>query len=293
MSSLFKQPAQHQLLVGDAGTAELAAHVGERRLRTRLRHDLARARPVEDAATHLLVHGGHGFLAELAERVADDLIGHLLVALAEDDVDRRLAADELRQRRHHDRMAELDAHAAGLLQRLLQLRFLADLAQLMAEIGDHAARHLMLVGGEVVFGRHADRKALALGDDREVIGDRPQHLLVDHRLVADGAQIVRHVEDRGQRGAVGERRNAGIDDPDAEPDRLERHQRPEPGGAMAVQLDRDAAAVPQDDRNERADALGRQQAAGILEARAGTAGATRPAGNARHNIRRCERGETE
>src|SRR5580704_9021787 len=102
--------------------------------RARLRHDLARARTVQDAAAHLRIHGGDGFLAELAERVADDLIGHLLVALAQDDIDGRLAAHELRQRRHHDGMAELDAHAAGLLQGLLQLGFLADLAQLMAEI---------------------------------------------------------------------------------------------------------------------------------------------------------------
>ena len=136
----------------------------------------------------------------------------------------------------------------------------------MAEIGDHAARHLMLVGGVVVFGGHPDRETLALGDDREVLGDRPQHLLVDHRPIAEGAQVVGHIEDRGQRRPVGKRRHAGVDDPDAEPHRLQRHQRSEPGGAVAVQLDRNAAAVGQDHRDQRAGALRREQAARILEA---------------------------
>ena len=207
----------------------------------RLRHDLLGARAIENFGAHLLVHGGDGFLAEMAERIADDLVGHLLVALADDHVDRRLAADELRERRHHDRIAELDAHAAGLLQRLGELRLLADLAELVAEVGDHAARHLVLIDGLVVFGRHAERKALALGDDVEVLAHRAQHLLVDHRLVAERAQIVRDVEDRRQRRAVGERRHAGVDDADAELHRLERDQRSEAGGAMAVQLDRNAA----------------------------------------------------
>ena len=54
--------------------------------------------------------------AEMAQRIADRLVGHLLVAFADDDVDGRLATDELRQRRHHDRIAEIGAHADGFLQ---------------------------------------------------------------------------------------------------------------------------------------------------------------------------------
>ena len=170
------------------------------------------------------------------------------------------------KRRHHDRIAELDAHAARLLERLLELCLLADLAELVAEIGDHAARHLVLVGFVVVLGRHAEREALALGDNVEVLADRTQHLLVDHRLVAERAQIVRDVEDRGQRRTVGERRHAGVHDPDAEPHRFERNQRAEAGRAMAVQLDRNAARVLEHDWHKRAHALGREQPARVLEA---------------------------
>ena len=238
---LGQQPAQQQLLVGDGRGVEVAAHVGHGGMRARLCHDLLGAWAIENFGAHFLVHRSYGFLAEMTERIADDLVGHLFVALADDHIDRRLAADELRERRDHDRVAELDAHAAGLHQGVGELRLLADLAELMAEVGDHAARHLVLIGGFVVFGRHAERKALALGDGIEMLAHRAQHLLIDHRLVAERAEIVGDVEDRRQRRAVGERRDARVHDPDAELHRLERDQGSEAGGAMAVQLDGDAA----------------------------------------------------
>src|SRR5215217_2876221 len=137
-------------------------------MRARLRHDLLRARAIEYFGPHLLVHRSHGFLTEMAERIADDLIRHLLVALTDDDVDCRLAADELRQRRHHDRIAELDPHAARLLERLWELAFLADLTELVAKVRRHPAGHLVLVGLLIVFGRCADRKTFTLGDDVEM-----------------------------------------------------------------------------------------------------------------------------
>ena len=84
---------------------------------------------------------------------------------------------------------------AFLLQRLLQARLLADQAELVAEIGDHAARHLVLVNLLVVFGRNAERKSFALGDDVKMLAHRSQHLLVDHRPIAERAQIMRDVED--------------------------------------------------------------------------------------------------
>ena len=52
-----------------------------------------------------------------------------------------------------------------------------------------------------------------------------QHVLVDHRLVAERPQVVRDVVDRGQRKAIRERRHAGIDDADAELDGFERDER--------------------------------------------------------------------
>ena len=60
-----------------------------------------------DLRFDLRVQKVRAFFAPVAERVLNDLIGDFLVAFADDDVDRRLAADELRQRRDHDRVAEL------------------------------------------------------------------------------------------------------------------------------------------------------------------------------------------
>ena len=97
------------------------------------------------------------FFSPEAESVLNHLIGHFLVALAENHIDRRLAADELREGRDHDRIAELGAHLRGFLQHLIELFFLAHELQLMPEVGNHPARHLMAVPGLIVFARRADR----------------------------------------------------------------------------------------------------------------------------------------
>ena len=125
----------------------------------------------------------------------------------------------------------------------------------------------MLVLRRIVFGRRADRQAFAFRDDREVLFDRPQQVFIDVGRIAERAQIVGDVEYRGQRRAVGERRNAGVDDADAVLDRLERAQRAEAGAAMGVEFDLDAGAVLQDDGDEGAHAIGRQEPARVLEAK--------------------------
>ena len=122
------------------------------------------------------------FLAPMSERVLNRLIGHFLVALAGDDVDRRLAADELRQRRHHDRIAEVGAHPPRFFQSFLQAIFHAHGAQLMAQIGNHAAGHLMQILRVIVFALRADRVAFALGDVSEMLFNRFDRFEIDERL---------------------------------------------------------------------------------------------------------------
>ena len=87
--------------------------------------------------------GRRGRRAEVAEEVDDDVVGDLRVALAAHDVHDRLRADELRERRDHDRPAELGAHAAGLLERGLEQLGAAHLLELAAHRRDHAAGHLV------------------------------------------------------------------------------------------------------------------------------------------------------
>ncbi len=201
------------------------------------------ARAIEDLRFDFRLHQLGAFLAPVAERVLNDLIGDFFVALADDDVDRRLAADELRQRRDHDRVAELGAHLHGFFQRLIDLVFQADLAQLEAQIGNHAAGHLVLILRVVVFHRRADGKAFALGDVGEMVGHRFEQFFVDQRFVAEGAEILGDIEERRIRRAVGQRRQRGVDDLDAELDRFETAKRAEAGGAVGVQLDRNAVGI--------------------------------------------------
>ena len=134
--------------------------------------DFLGARAVENLFLYIGVHERGAFLAPDAHGVFDGLVGDLLVALADDDVDRRLAADELRQRRDHDRVAELGAHLRGFLQGLIQLVLHADAAQLMAQIGNHAAGNLVHILRIIVFRSFADRQIVLLCAGREMIAPR-------------------------------------------------------------------------------------------------------------------------
>ncbi len=118
----------------------------------------------------------------------------------------------------------------------------------------------------VIFRPHADRQPFTAGDDVEMLRHRPQCLLVDHRVVAQCPQIPRDAEDRGQRCVVGQRGNGGVDDADAELDRLQRAQRTEARRAMRMHLDRDAGAIGEHGGDERAHAIRRQQPARVLQA---------------------------
>ena len=62
----------------------------------------------------------------MSERVFDNLIGDLFVAFAHDHVDRCLAADELRERRDHNRITELRADPDGFLERFGKFVFETD-----------------------------------------------------------------------------------------------------------------------------------------------------------------------
>ena len=95
---------------------------------------------------------------------------------------------------------------------------------------------------------------------------RFENFFVDERLVTERAQILRDVEQRRIRRTVGQRRQRGVDDLDAELDRFETAERTETGGAVGVQLDGNAVGVGEHDRHQRLHAFRREQAAGIFEA---------------------------
>ena len=124
------------------------------------------------------------FFAPETECILDHLIRDFFISFAQNDVDRRLAADKLRERRHHDRIAELGAHLRGFFQHFLQLFLFAHQLELMAQVRNHTARHLMAVPGLIEFARGAHRQALALGNPREVLAHRRQRVEIHQWLIS-------------------------------------------------------------------------------------------------------------
>jgi hypothetical protein len=80
--------------------------------------DFPGARAVEDLRLHRRVYVVGALLAPLAEGVLNHRIGGFFVALADDHIDRRLAADELGEGRNHYRIAQLGAHLGDLVEHL-------------------------------------------------------------------------------------------------------------------------------------------------------------------------------
>ena len=202
----------------------------------------------------------------MAECVFDHLVGDLAVALAGNHVDRRLAADELRERRHHDGIAELGADAHGLLQRVRQPVLHPDLAELEGEVGDHPARNLVAVlAGIEATGRPAGKPSRAAtvskcavtgrSDSRSRSGSWPSAPAFAATSKVDGFD---EPSDSGGSAVL------TIFIPPAMASRT--HMQAEPGGAVGVELDRGGARVLQHDRDQRPRALGRQQPARVLEA---------------------------
>ena len=188
--------SQQQFFIRELRAAVLVAHFFQSWLRILAFLDLARAWPIQDLGFHRLVHVIAAFPAPQSQGVLDHLVRHLFVSLIQHHVDRRLAADELSERRHHDRVTKLGAHLGGLFKNFLQLILLPHELQLVAQIGNHATGYLMAVPSLIVFARHANRQSFALCNFTEMVARRRQDIDVDERLVTERAQVVHHVENR-------------------------------------------------------------------------------------------------
>ena len=96
---------------------------------------------------------GSGSLAVIAVDQALELLGNHLVALAQDNVEDSLRANDLAGGGDQRRIAGILTHAGDLSQHIIQLVFLASIFQLLEHVGEHAARHLIQQG----VGIHAQR----------------------------------------------------------------------------------------------------------------------------------------
>ena len=89
---------------------------------------------------------GSGSLAVVAMDQTLELLGDHLVALAHDDVEHSLSANNLGGRGDQRRVTGILTHAGDFGQNFVQLIFLASVLELLKHVGEHAARNLIQQG---------------------------------------------------------------------------------------------------------------------------------------------------
>ena len=206
--------------------------------------------------------------AEASEHVADHLVGHVRVALLADHVHHRLRADDLRERRHHDRVAQLARERARPRRRpRADGAPGASRASWRRIVADHAAGQLVLEVARVVFLRRARRQAFGGGEPAEVAADCPdQRSMSRCRREMPLLRRLATVRSRSPAGCcrcpAGARRYAPCRHP-APARRI--GERRQADRAVRVQLQRLAAEGRAQRGQQRAGALRRQQAARVLQ----------------------------
>jgi hypothetical protein len=165
---LGHQRLQDQIVVV-AGIVALA-QLFDAWLFRRLGEDVLGARRGHDSVEDARLYRRDG-LAVVAGGVLDDFVRHHAVALAGDDVEHRLDADQLAEGRGHAGIAEFSAHDGGFLEYFLELVRHVVLGELRAQRADHAARDLVIDRQHVVLGELVDEIAGRMADLLEMISD--------------------------------------------------------------------------------------------------------------------------
>ena len=173
---------------------------------------------------------------------------------------------ELGQRRHHDGIAVLLPHAPGFLQGLVDPVAHAYGLELVVQVGDHAAGHLVQVLGVVVLPRRAHGEILLPGHSGEVLLHGLDRLQVHPWRQPHGLGVGRDVVDGGLGRAVGQGRYGRVERLDSQLEGLHVVQRRQAVVAVGVELQRDVADVGHHQLEHLPGAVRRQQPADVLEA---------------------------
>ena len=166
-------------------------------------------------------------LVDLARRAAVatlqvelHFVGDGLVALTGEDVEHRLAADDLRSRRHQRREAQVFTHPWNLGKHFVDAVQGALLFELVGQVGHHAARHLVDLHAGVHGGELAFKLVVLLAHGIEVQADFLQQFQVQASVVFATTQGGDHRLGAGVAGAPGEAGDGGVDMGRAVLDRL-------------------------------------------------------------------------
>src|SRR5688500_18888299 len=136
----------------------------------------------------------------------------------------------------------------------------------MAQVGNNAARHLMVILPLVIFALRADRMSFALGDVGKMIFDRLDRLQIDERFEAESASVGGYVKNRRLRRAVGERRDRGMQRVYTEFERFKIIERRHAVIAVGMKLQRHIANVFLNEGYQGTRPLGREKPGDVLEA---------------------------
>ena len=217
-------------------------------------------------------------------------LGDAGVALAREDVQHRLAADDLRTRRDQRRVAEVRPHACVLRQHFAQLRFGPLFAQLANKVRDHAAGHLVLEHASVYPEHPQFELPVALAHLAKVVGELADLHQVEARCVLG---VFRQRRDHGLRGrlrsAARQAADRAVDDIRA---RLHAHQVGHLGvarGVVTVHLEHLVRVVLLQPRDQRPRHHRTEQPGHILYAERIRAHLHHPAGHRRKAVDRVHR----
>ncbi|CQC79482.1 Uncharacterised protein [Salmonella enterica subsp. enterica serovar Typhimurium str. DT104] len=175
-------------------------------------------------------------MAVFAFQNARRFFGNGFVALAGQDVEHRLGADNLRGGGHQRDKAEVLAHAGDFRQHLVEFVRRVLLLQLAFEVGEHSARYLRHQNAAVVALQLAFKGVILFAHLAEVRGDIFQLQDIQPGVVLSTCQ--RRHQRFGGRVAVGgaHGRNRRVHAVDARLDSLQQGHLRHPGGGVTVQV---------------------------------------------------------
>jgi len=197
-----------------------------------------------------------------------ELLGDHLVALAQDDVEHGLRANDLAGGGDQRRIACILADAGDLCQHFVQLIFLAGILQLFEHVGEHAARHLIQQG--VCIHAQALRADLAVGNVLlaqlcKVCAHNVQLLQIQTGVVIGALQGSDQTLGGHVAGAQAQGAHGGIDDVGTCLDALQDGHGSQTCGVVAVDVNRDADGLLQL-LHQIVAGIGGQQTGHILDA---------------------------
>ena len=197
-----------------------------------------------------------------------ELLGDHLVALAQDDVEHSLRANDLAGGGDQRRIACVLTNAGDLSQHFIQLIFLACILQLLEHVGEHAAGHLIQQG----VGIHAQALGadLAVGDVLlaqlcKVSADNVQLLQIQTGVVIGALQGSDQAFGGHVAGAAAQGAHGGINDVGTCLNALQQGHGSQTGSVVAVDIDRDGQGVLQL-LDQIIAGVGSQQASHVLDA---------------------------